>query len=51
MNLLSRENLIGIDLPTIDPIQKIYDKWGDKFVNKILPDIEKNNAPKPMTAK
>ena len=51
MNLLSRENLIGIDLQTIDPIQKIYDKWGDKFVNKILTDIEKNNAPKPMTAK
>ena len=51
MNPLSRENLIGIDLQTIDPIQKIYDKWGDKFVNKILTDIEKNNAPKPMTAK
>ena len=46
-----RENLIGIDLQTIEPIQKIYDKWGDKFVNKILTDIEKNNAPKPMTAK
>lgn len=51
MNPLSRENLIGIDLQTIEPIQKIYDKWGDKFVNKILTDIEKNNAPKPMTAK
>jgi len=46
-----KENLIGIDLQTIEPIQKIYDKWGDKFVNKILTDIEKRNAPKPMTAK
>ena len=45
------ENGLGIDLQTIEPIQKIYDKWGDKFVNKILTDIEKNNAPKPMTAK
>ena len=43
MNLLSRENLIGIDLQTIDPIQKIYDKWGDKFVNKILTDMQVNN--------
>ena len=51
MNLLSRENLIGIDLQTIDPIQKIYDKCGDKFVNKILTDIEKENAPNPITAK
>ena len=46
-----RENLIGIDLQTIEPIQKIYDKWGDKFVDKILTDIEKKNAPNPMTAR
>ena len=45
------ENGLGIDLQTIEPIQKIYDKWGDKFVNKILTDIEKENAPNPMTAK
>ena len=45
------ENGLGIDLQTIEPIQKIYDKWGDKFVNKILTDIEKKNAPNPMTAK
>ena len=45
------ENCLGIDLQTIEPIQKIYDKWGDKFVNKILTDIEKKNAPNPITAK
>ena len=45
------ENGLGIDLQTIEPIQKIYDKWGDKFVNKILTDIEKKNAPNPITAK
>ena len=45
------ENGLGIDLQTIEPIQKIYDKWGDKFVNKILTDIEKENAPNPITAK
>jgi len=48
---MNKENFIGIDLQTIEPIQKIYDKWGDKFVNKILTDIEKKNAPNPMTAK
>ena len=48
--MFARENLIGIDLQTIEPIQKIYDKWGDKFVDKILTDIEKKNAPNPMTA-
>ena len=47
----ARENLIGIDLQTIEPIQKIYDKWGDRFVNKILTDIEKKNAPSTITAK
>jgi len=50
-HFFKRENEIGIDLQAIEPIQKIYDKWGDKFVNKILTDIEKKNAPNPMTAK
>ena len=50
-HFIKRENEIGIDLQTIEPIQKIYDKWGDKFVNKILTDIEKENAPNPITAK
>ena len=49
--MFARENLIGIDLQTIEPIQKIYDKWGDRFVNKILTDIEKKNAPSTITAK
>ena len=50
-HFFKRENEIGIDLQTIEPIQKIYDKWGDKFVDKILTDIEKRDAPNPMTAR
>jgi len=35
---------IGIDLVEINRIERIYKKWGDRFINKILTPREKDSS-------
>lgn len=37
---------IGIDLAEIDRVQKSWDKFGDRFAEKILTDSEREQLPK-----